>query len=59
MAPVVVSSSQQMPVVQLLVPEHSSVSPVQAAAVVQERPVLVAQHTWVFASHAPAAPQAI
>jgi hypothetical protein len=51
MVPAPVSCSQQTPCAQLFVPEQASVSPLQAAAVVQKRPVRVAQHTWVNESH--------
>lgn len=59
MAPAADSPSQQTPVEQLLVPEHASESPVHMAAVVQERPLTVAQQTCVSESHGAVMPHAI
>ena len=60
MAPVAVSSSQQTsPVVQLLLPEHASESPMHVPVVLQTRPAAVAQQTCVVESHTPPAPHAI
>src|ERR1700677_519435 len=43
--------SHHTPLAQLLVPEHASTSPSQAAAVVHVRPSTLAQHTCVVESH--------
>jgi hypothetical protein len=59
MAPAAVSPSQQTPVEQLLVPEHARESPVHLAAVVQDRPLVVAQQTSVSESHGAFVPHAI
>jgi hypothetical protein len=57
-APLVVSSSQHTPVMQLLLPEHASESPLHVAGAVHTRPVLDAQQTCVSESHV-VAPHAI
>jgi hypothetical protein len=59
MAPAAVNSSQQIPIEQLLLPEHASESPLHVAAVVHDRPLFVVQQTCVFESHGPIAPHAI